>query len=99
MGYKKDKEAYIETFIKACFAPYSVQKVQHRTTCIEELEELLYYEWSLDSFKKLKEQGVNIEVYLGFEDKIIDVNGAKAFFLECATVTSIKKANHFLQEN
>ncbi len=99
MAYKKDKDAYMQEFVKACFSPYDVQKTQHRTTCIEELEELLYYEWSLESLKKLQEHGVKIEVYLGFEDKIIDVAAAKEFFIAYTTVISIKKANHFLQEH
>jgi len=99
MAYKKDKDAYMQAFIKACFAPYDVQRIEQRTTCIEELEELLYYEWSAESLKKLQKHGVHIEVYLGFEDKIIDAAAAKAFFIAYATITSIKKANHFLQEN
>ena len=99
MAYKKDKDAYMQAFIKACFAPYEVKTVAPRTTCIKELEELLYYEWCLEDLKKLQAHGVKIEVYLGLEDKIIDVQSAKEFFIEFATVISIKKANHFLQEN
>ena len=38
-------------------------------------------------------------VYLGGEDKIIDVEAAREFFLHVATVTYIKNANHFLQIN
>jgi hypothetical protein len=45
------------------------------------------------------QRGINIEVYLGGEDKIIDVTGAREFFLEVATVTYIKDANHFLLTN
>jgi hypothetical protein len=36
-------------------------------------------------------------VYLGSEDKIIDVAGAKEFFLPYATTYVINGANHFLQ--
>jgi len=38
------------------------------------------------------------EVYLGLDDQVIDVAGAREFFLPYATVTSIKRANHFLQD-
>jgi len=55
------------------------------------------YEWSKDALLALQKRGVSIEVYLGGRDKIIDVNAARAFFLEMATVTYIKEANHFLQ--
>ena len=63
----------------------------------EELKELLEYEWSMHMFRTLQKKGVKIEVYLGGKDKIIDAKGAYDFFLDVATVTYIKDANHFLQ--
>ena len=41
----------------------------------------------------------HIEVYLGAEDKIVEAKEVKEFFIEVATVTYIKNANHFLQIN
>jgi hypothetical protein len=73
--------------------------VQRTTTVIDELEELLEYEWDIDSLKILSQKGINIEVYLGSEDAIVDVEAAKDFFVNVATITYIKNANHFLQTN
>ena len=97
MGYRKDKKKYLKDFIDVCFTPYSVKDTEHYDTDISELEELLNYEWNIEELKYLNNSGINIEVYLGGEDKIIDVKSAREFFLETATVTYIKKANHFLQ--
>ena len=97
MSYKKSKELYMKQFLSSCFAPWQKKIVEHTSTTIEELKELLEYEWSLNELQKILDRGVNIEVYLGGEDKIIDVNTAKKFFLEVSTVTYIKDANHFLQ--
>jgi len=97
MGYKKSSEAYLATFIKSCFAPNTLQKVYQVETGSDELEELLYHVWDLDQLQKLRERGIRIEVYLGSEDKIIDVNDAKELFLPFATTYLIKDANHFLQ--
>jgi hypothetical protein len=99
IGYRKNSEKYLNEFISLCFSPYEKKIIEHDKSTIEELEELLYYEWNRDKLKYLVQRGINIEVYLGGEDKIIDVTGAREFFLEVATVTYIKDANHFLLTN
>ena len=99
MGYKKDKINYMKSFLSLCFEPYEKKVIQNYETKYSELEELLNYEWELEDFKYLIDKGLHVEVYLGGEDKIIDADAAKEFFLEVSTVTYIKKANHFLQIN
>ncbi len=96
MAYRKNEAVYLSQFINACFLPYERKKVEHSVTLIEDLEELLYYEWSLQALKQLSDTGVVIEVYLGGEDHIVDAKAAKTFFQEVATVTYIKDGNHFL---
>ncbi|MDB2562344.1 pimelyl-ACP methyl ester esterase BioV [Sulfurimonas sp.] len=97
LSYTKSKENYLKQFRTSCFSPYEKKELQHSQTNLVDLEELLGYEWCLDSLKLLEESGVKIEVYLGGEDRIIDVVAAQEFFLEVATVTYIKSANHCLQ--
>jgi len=96
-AYTKDEALYMQNFIRGCFTPYKVQKVQHKKHSLEELEELLFYEWSRSKLVEMRDQGVCFEVYLGGEDRITDVEAAREFFKEFATVTYIKNANHFLQ--
>ncbi|MCW8895073.1 MAG: pimelyl-ACP methyl ester esterase BioV [Sulfurimonas sp.] len=97
IAYTKDKDKYLINFIDLCFYPHSKKDTQHYETDVCELEELLNYEWNLQELKSLSNRGVKIEVYLGGNDKIIDVESAREFFLHVATVTYIKNANHFLQ--
>lgn len=97
MSYKKNELLYMKQFISGCFHPYESKIVQHVKTDSSELKELLEYEWSLEMLKKIEGHGVKIEVYLGGRDAIIDVESAREFFLEVATVSYIKEANHFLQ--
>lgn len=99
MSYVKNEELYLRSFMKSCFAPYEKKIVQNTQTTKSELEELLNYEWDLDELKELVKKGIKIEVYLGEEDQIIDSQKAKEFFIQVATVTYIKNANHFLQIN
>ena len=98
MAYRKNEDGYLQQFINACFLPYERKEVERSVTILEELEELLHYEWDREKLKFLANNGVVIEVYLGGEDKIIDAEDAKEFFLDVATVTYIKEANHFLRK-
>ena len=99
MAYKKDSTTYLSHFIQGCFEPHELKKTLHVSTKESELEELLNYEWDIEKLKTLRESGVQVEVYLGSEDRIIDVEGAKEFFLPYATTYLINGANHFLQTN
>ncbi|MEA2071977.1 MAG: pimelyl-ACP methyl ester esterase BioV [Campylobacterota bacterium] len=97
MSYKKNELLYMKQFLGGCFYPYEQKIVENIETDISDLKELLEYEWSLETLKKIEAHGVKIEVYLGGKDAIIDADAAKEFFLEVSTVTYIKEANHFLQ--
>lgn len=99
MGYRKNTHTYLEQFLKSCFLPHQQKDVTLSHSSTEELQELLEYRWCKKELEHIKNSGVAIEVYLGGEDKIIDLGGARDFFLEVATVTYIKNANHFLQIN
>lgn len=97
-GYFKDAERYLENFLTSCFAPAPVTPISLGTHDSESLQELLYFEWRPELLEAIHAKGIRIEVYLGLEDQVIDVAGAREFFLPYATVTSIKRGNHFLQE-
>ena len=99
LSYSKDEKGYMKQFIDSCFFPHEKKIVEYKKSTSQELNELLSYEWSLEGLNGLVKKGIKIEVYLGSEDKIIDVEAAREFFLQISTVTYIKNANHFLQIN
>lgn len=99
MGYAKDKDLYLQKFLKTCFLPYPSKPLFFDESSAKELQELLFFEWELEKLQELLAKGVKLEVYLGGKDAIIDSRSAKAFFLQAATVTYIADANHFLQIN
>ncbi|MDA7817436.1 pimelyl-ACP methyl ester esterase BioV [Sulfurimonas sp.] len=96
MGYTKDKSKYLDSFIGLCFKPHEKKLVEHCESSIDELHELLNYEWNMKELLDISASGTIIEVYLGGNDSIIDVESAREFFLHVGTVTYIKDANHFL---
>lgn len=97
-GYLKDPEGYIRLFLDNCFAPCDSEAVEQGEHAPQELHELLTFTWSGELMETIRSKGTRIEVYLGLEDRIIDVEGAREFFIPYTTVTSIRGANHFLQE-
>lgn len=96
-AYLKNSEEYLKSFIKSCFLPHVEKRVEHSLSSVDELEELLNYEYLKFDFFELEKRGVRIEVYIGSEDKIIDVKSARDFFRDVATLTYLQNANHFLQ--
>ncbi len=98
-AFGKNPTNYLNTFVSSCFSPHAMVDIQRVDGSLDELEELLYYEWSIAQLQEICHKGVKIEVYLGGEDKIIDAQSARGFFKEVSTLTYIKDANHFLQTN
>ena len=98
-GYIKDTQRYLDNFLTSCFAPSPVAPVSIGSNDAQTLEELLYFEWTSELMESIRSRGTRIEVYLGLEDQVIDVEGARDFFLPYASVTTIRKGNHFLQES
>lgn len=97
-GYLKDPIEYLRLFRESCFAPCPAGVLDEGDHSEAALRELLYFTWSPELMERLRAKGTRIEVYLGLEDRIIDVEGAREFFIPFGTVTSMQRCNHFLQE-
>ena len=97
-GFAKNPSKYKKKFLQSCFFPCEALSMEHNQDGKEELEELLFYEWSEAKLEQLKDKGVIVEVYLGEKDAIIDTGEAFEFFVAFAEVHLIKDANHFLQK-
>ncbi len=98
MYINKDKQAYLGNFLSSCFKPCKIdENVVLQEGEAKDLDMLLYYEWTRENLKKVCDKGIEIEVYLGSEDQIIDVEKAKEFFLPYATTFLLNNAGHSLQ--
>ena len=96
MFFKKNSEEYSNSFLKNCGFSKEIAKQYFNMGRFEELEELLYYIWDEDKLQQLKYRDIEIEVYLGSDDKIIDSNKALEFFKEFSEVYYIKNKGHIL---
>ena len=93
MFFKKDSDEYCKNFIKNIGLEDT--KFFKKGTQ-SELKELLYYRWNRDKLKELKNRNIDIEVYLGADDKIINSLHIKDFFQEFATIYYIKNRGYML---
>ena len=98
MFFKKDAKAYCDNFLENIAYPSSINTNKYFTQgSMEELDELINYTWDEQKLQALVDKGTKIEVYLGEEDKIIDSEKAKDFFVKYATVYFIKNVGHILR--
>lgn len=97
MYFKKDPNTYCKGFLENVIYPKKLDISKYfKLGTSEELEELLYYEWSEEKLEKVVNNGTKIEVFLGSDDKIIDALKTKEFFQKFATVYFIKEKGHLL---
>lgn len=98
MYFKKDAVSYCNNFLKNIAYPADKELEScFELGTYEELDFLLSYEWNSEKLQNLLDNGVEIEVYLGEKDKIIDSANAKDFFIPYSTVFYIKNAGHILR--
>ena len=91
LHFKKNKDKYIKNFLENASHPCKNHLENYfNEGSYEELELLLNYKWD----KRLKD--INIRVYLGAEDKIINTKEADNFFKNFATTYYIKDKGHTL---
>lgn len=63
---------------------------------VEELKELLYFDWNRSAFDTLTQRDVKIEVFIGENDRVVEPDASASFFEEFATVYRLKNKNHIL---
>ena len=94
MSFRKNSNLYCENFLKNVTCK-DLSKYFNKGS-LDELKELLFYEWDIYKLEELKKRGIEIEVYLGGKDKIVDAEKTKNFFQEFATIYYIKDKGHVL---
>ncbi|GHV09284.1 hypothetical protein AGMMS50229_19150 [Campylobacterota bacterium] len=93
IGFAKNDEEYMRNFYELCgqcdtrFYDPNPQR--------SDLELLLNYRWEIEKFNALK--GVKITALIGGDDRIVNAEAAREFFLKCnCEVLFIKNADHLL---
>ena len=101
VGFNKNSRIYIDKFLESCGVDYTNIDSYRRYIKdgdIDELKSLLGYTWDEGVLKKIADKGVEIEVFLGDMDEIIDAWEVMEFFKNSSIVYLLKKRNHLLRE-
>lgn len=96
LGFRKNPQSYINHFLNLCGNPK--QKFFKQGT-LDELEELLYFQWKEQDLQTLQKLGVQINVFLGGKDLIISPQKVSEFFAPYATIYLYKDLNHCLSHD
>ncbi|NOR56415.1 MAG: pimelyl-ACP methyl ester esterase BioV [Sulfurovum sp.] len=95
--FESDKTAYVKQFLANVAYPSKENLEQYLNVGkVQELDALLTYIWELDKIQTLLERGIEIEVFFGEKDKIIDVQSALDFFKPLCTTYFLKNMGHSL---
>lgn len=94
LGFRKNPQSYISNFLSLCGNPSAKY---FKSGTLEQLQDLLYFRWEKQEIEELLEVGVQINVFLGGEDKIISSLEAKEFFAPFGVVYFYKDFNHCLK--
>ena len=94
--FGKDNKAYCDNFLANCDIDEKQQNRYFKMGTVAQLEELLNYNWSAEKLQSIVNKGIDIEIYLGVEDKIIDSKIACEFFRKFGEVYYIKNKGHIL---
>jgi esterase/lipase len=95
-AFKKDKNTYIKKFLENVKYPSKINIDKYFDEPeLYQLEEMFEFNWGLIEYAKQK--NINIEVYIGEKDKIIDLKNAVKFFNNYAKVYFIKYVGHILK--
>ncbi len=97
ISFSKNQDRYIQNFFDKVKYPSNLNIEKYfKKSSIEDLERLLNYEWDANKLEKITKQGVQIEVYLGGKDKIINPNSTLEFFSPYTNLYFIKNTGHVL---
>ena len=96
--YKADEASYSEQFLKNVAYPSNINLYDYyNINKYEELESLLSYVWDKEKILELIEKGIEIEVFIGDADKIVNAEKSHKFFSELTSVYLYKNRGHLLQ--
>ncbi len=98
LTFAKNPEAYMRFFYKKAAYPAMLDLAPFKAQpTLGELKELLLFSWDGSKLARLRDLGVEIEVYLGEYDTIVDSKKCAAFFKPYATIYIIRGAGHLLR--
>jgi pimeloyl-ACP methyl ester carboxylesterase len=97
--FEANKALYIKQFLANVSYPSTFTLDSYvKVGTKEDLHYLLTYQWDKKKIQEVLDRGIEIEVFIGLEDKIVDVEALLSFFSPLCTTYIIKKYGHILEQ-
>ncbi|SFV64766.1 hypothetical protein MNB_SV-13-164 [hydrothermal vent metagenome] len=97
--FDRGEDAYIKQFLMNVSSPFLSNVVDKYLDIGKkyQLEDLLDYRWDKEKIKEVIARGTSIEIFVGVEDKIVNIDEVLAFFEDTECVCyKLKDAGHLL---
>lgn len=95
-AFKRNPKLYMRIFYKNTGLSSELEKYL-KTPQLSELEALLYFKFDANLLQAIKNKGINISIFLGECDKIINAGAAFEHFSKFGSAYLIKYYNHLLR--
>ncbi len=96
--FKKRYKKFMSEYYKKIDIGSRLDIAKYKTNAtLLELENALFYNWSIEKLEKIIKRGTVVEVILSQDDKISDSKYALYFFKDITTTYLIKDVNHLLK--
>lgn len=96
-AFANDKELYRLKLLKKSGFEERERELYAKEGAYEELSELLYFDWSAAGLETIADRGVNIEVFIGSADRVVEPEASAEFFGRFAKVYTLDNKNHILR--
>lgn len=91
--FKRNPQKYIHHFLTLCENPHKQYTKEGK---LQELEELLFFQWDQEELDFLQRSGVHINVFIGGRDRILNSEHVMEFFSPFCVTYLYKNLNHRL---
>lgn len=96
-AFENDKELYaLKLLKKSGLSAEEGTRYRHLGTK-EQLDELLFFDWNKAGLESLINRSVQIEVFIGAADRVVEPLASKEFFEKFAKVYMFDNKNHVLR--
>ena len=97
-AFKQESVKYTQNFIQNITYNTNINLMPYLKYDTQDvLQELLYYVWEKEKLQILQKRGIQIEVYLGEKDNIINSLSVREFFGPFSTIYYFKNVGHLLK--
>jgi len=96
-AFEADPNLYKLKLLKKSGLKEEESELYGKDGTIEELRELLFFDWNSANLASLIDRGIKVEVFIGSGDRVVEPHASSEFFGQFAKVYTLENKNHILR--